>query len=89
MNSLLMLPLVLHDTSWGLVEVYDVRLRRFDEDDVELATRIVEAATVRLDELESQGHDPAVVGAASLPLLRPIGRMARRHRRRPVTRDTA
>lgn len=51
MNALLMLPLRVDGDPWGLVEVYEMRLRRFTEDDVALARFLVESAERRLSEL--------------------------------------
>lgn len=49
MNALLMVPLRVHDTSWGLVELYEMRLRRFSEDDVAVARFLVGQAERRLE----------------------------------------
>ena len=87
MNSLLMLPLLLHDSPWGLVEVYDVRLRPFEPGEVELAEALTAAAARRLAELEAEGLDPSVVGAGSLPLQRPIGRSSAPQRRNRAARS--
>jgi GAF domain-containing protein len=57
MNSLLMLPLVVRERAWGLVEVYDVRLREFEQADVDAARSLVSAAARRLEELGSAGVD--------------------------------
>jgi diguanylate cyclase (GGDEF)-like protein len=51
MNALLMLPIRVGDAPWGLVEVYEMRLRRFTDDDVAVARFLVEAAERRLAEL--------------------------------------
>lgn len=51
MNALLMLPLRVDGRPWGLVEVYEMRLRRFTEDDVAVARFLVEAAERRLAQL--------------------------------------
>ncbi len=58
MNALLMLPLRVDGRSWGLVELYEMRLRQFTEDDVAIAGFLAAHAERRLD----------VVGAASTPL---------------------
>jgi len=49
MNALLMLPLRVRDTSWGLVELYEMRLRRFSDDDVAVARFLVGQAERRLE----------------------------------------
>ena len=51
MNALLMLPLRIRGRSWGLVELYEMRIRRFTEDDVSLAEFIVSQAERRLEEI--------------------------------------
>ncbi len=51
MNALLMVPLRVRGRSWGLVELYEMRLRRFNEDDVSLAQFIVSQAERRIEEL--------------------------------------
>ena len=61
MNALLMLPLRVHGTSWGLVELYEMRLRRFTEEDVAVARFLIGQAEKRL----------GAVAAEEPPLLRP------------------
>jgi diguanylate cyclase (GGDEF)-like protein len=63
MNALLMLPLRVGGRSWGLVEVYEMRLRRFTDDDIALARFLVESAERRLEVL-----DPDHVSGSRLPL---------------------
>jgi GAF domain-containing protein len=63
MNALLMLPLNVRGRPWGLVEVYDMRLRRFTEDDVAVAQFLVVQAERRLAAVRSTdapGHRPPV-----------------------------
>jgi len=50
-EALLMAPLVVGEQTWGLVELYDSGERRFSDDDVELAARIIDRAGARLAEL--------------------------------------
>ncbi len=65
MNSCLMLPLQVHDVAWGLVELYDMRLRRFADDEIAVAEFLVGQAGRKL---ESFGD---VHGSAKhLPLFR-------------------
>jgi GAF domain-containing protein len=71
MNSLLMLPLLLDDDAWGLVEVYDVRMRRFEETDIALAQELVALAAHRLGQLRDEGR-PLDRGGARAPLQRPM-----------------
>ncbi len=61
MNALLMLPLQVRGTVWGLVELYEMRLRRFGEDDIAVAQFLAAQAERRLE----------VVGDAHEPLRRP------------------
>ena len=49
MNALLMLPLHVHGRPWGLVELYEMRLRQFTEDDVAIAQFLTAQAERRLD----------------------------------------
>ncbi|MGH3132866.1 MAG: diguanylate cyclase domain-containing protein [Gaiellaceae bacterium] len=48
MNALLMLPLHVGGKPWGLVELYEMRSRRFTEDDVAVARFLVTQAERRL-----------------------------------------
>lgn len=61
MNALLMLPLRVDGRSWGLVELYEMRLRRFTEDDVAVAQFLTTQAERRLE----------VVGGTDGPRRRP------------------
>jgi len=61
MNALLMVPLQVGGRPWGLVELYEMRLRQFTEDDVAIAGFLTAQAERRLD----------VVGAGSTPVLQP------------------
>lgn len=49
MNAVLMLPLHVRGQAWGLVELYEMRLRRFTDDDVALARFLVTYAERRLE----------------------------------------
>ena len=51
MNCCLLLPLHLHGGPWGLVELYDMRLRRFTRDDQAVAEFLVQQAARRLESL--------------------------------------
>lgn len=51
MNAVLLLPLRVAGAPWGLVEIYEMRLRRFTDDDVALARFLAESAERRLEEL--------------------------------------
>ena len=56
MNSALLVPIVVHGEAWGLVEIYDMRLRRYEEDEEAIATFVVGQAARRI---ESLGSTPA------------------------------
>jgi len=49
MNGLLMLPIRVCGTAWGLVELYEMRHRRFGEEDVAVAQFLVAQAERRLE----------------------------------------
>ena len=59
MNALLMLPIRVGGRSWGLIELYEMRHRRFDADDVAVAQFLVSQAERRLKTVESaEGRKP-------------------------------
>jgi diguanylate cyclase (GGDEF)-like protein len=49
MNALMMLPIMVRGRAWGLVELYEMRLRRFGEDDIAVAQFLVSQAQRRLE----------------------------------------
>jgi len=49
MKALLMVPLRVANVPWGLVELYEMRLRRFTEDDVSVGQFLVSQAERRLE----------------------------------------
>jgi len=49
MNALLMLPVEVHGKAWGLVELYEMRHRRFSDEDVAVAQFLVTQAERRLE----------------------------------------
>jgi diguanylate cyclase (GGDEF)-like protein len=51
MNAMLMLPVLVRAEPWGLIELYEMRLRRFSEDDVSIAEFLVTQAERRLDQV--------------------------------------
>jgi diguanylate cyclase (GGDEF)-like protein len=61
MNAVLMLPLRVGGRTWGLLELYEMRLRRFTEDDVAIAQFLTSHAERRLE----------VVGVEGVPRRRP------------------
>jgi hypothetical protein len=61
MNSLLLLPLRLRGEPWGLVELFEMRLRRFTDDDIAIAQFLTSQAERRLEAL----------GSTEAPLERP------------------
>ena len=78
MSALLMLPLRVRGTAWGLVELYEMRLRRFSEEDLAVARFLVGQAERRLD----------LIATADPPLRRPpvYELPSDRERRGPRTR---
>jgi diguanylate cyclase (GGDEF)-like protein len=57
MNALLMLPIRVGGRVWGLIELYEMRLRRFAEDDVAVAQFLVSQAERRLETV-ADADDP-------------------------------
>ncbi len=55
MNALLMLPVVVDGRPWGLVELYEMRLRAFEDDEVVVAQFLVHQAERRLSTLDDLG----------------------------------
>ena len=53
MNAMLMVPLRVRGRSWGLVELYEMRLRRFNEDDASIAQFLATQAERRLEVIAS------------------------------------
>jgi len=51
MNAVMLVPLVVDGSSWGLVEIYDMRLRRFTTEDEALARFLVDQAGRRIESL--------------------------------------
>ncbi len=66
MNCALLLPVVVNGESWGLVELYDVRLRRFTREQQAVSEFLVTIAARRVEALGSRS---SVRGL--LPLYRP------------------
>ncbi len=52
MNAAMLLPLVVRDSPWALVELYDMRLRRFSEDQEAVAMFLVTQAARRIEMLD-------------------------------------
>jgi diguanylate cyclase (GGDEF)-like protein len=57
MNALLMLPIRVRGRVWGLIELYEMRLRRFAEDDIAVAQFLVSQAERRLETVDD-ANDP-------------------------------
>ena len=55
MNALLMLPMRLRGQAWGLVELYEMRHRRFNEEDIAVAQFLVAQAERRLEAVADTG----------------------------------
>ena len=73
MNCCLLLPLRVAGRSWGLVELYDRRLRRFTDEDRAVADFLIAQATRRLESLGA-----AAAGRPRPPLFRlPLFRLPR------------
>ena len=53
MNALLMLPIRVSGRMWGLIELYEMRLRRFAQDDIAVAQFLVSQAERRLEVVAS------------------------------------
>ena len=77
MNALLMLPLVVGGRPWGLVELYEMRLRTFSEDEIAVAEFLAHQAERRLETV-GNADDP--------PRGRRIYELPREERGRPRTR---
>ena len=67
MNALLMLPLRVSGGTWGLVELYEMRVRRFNDDDLSLAQFLVTQAERRLDEIAPSAGKPERPPVYELP----------------------
>ena len=57
MNCCLLLPLHLHGEPWGLVELYDMRMRSFGADDQAVAEFLVQQAARRLESFGELGNE--------------------------------
>lgn len=57
MNCCLLLPLHVHGNAWSLVELYDMRLRRFTRDDQAVAEFLVQQAARRLESFGELGGE--------------------------------
>ena len=51
MNSAMLVPIVVNGEAWGLVEIYDMRLRRYDDDETAVAAFLVGQAARRIESL--------------------------------------
>ncbi len=58
MSCALLLPLAIHGRAWGLVELYDMRLRRYTPEQQALAEFLVTAAGARLEALGDDATAP-------------------------------
>lgn len=67
MNALLMLPLSVRGAAWGLVELYEMRLRRFSEGDVAVARFLTSVAERRLDAVAGVDEVPRPQRVYELP----------------------
>jgi GAF domain-containing protein len=74
MNALLMLPVRLRGKAWGLIELYEMRHRRFSDEDVAVAQFLVAQAERRLEAIGDSGERrrrPAVYELPTDPSSRP------------------
>ncbi len=55
MNCVMLLPLVVNDKAWGLVEIYDMRLRRFTTEDEAVGWFLVGQAGRRIESFRGVG----------------------------------
>jgi hypothetical protein len=67
MNALLMLPLYVRGAPWGLIELYEMRMRRFTEDDQAVATFLAAQAERRLEVVAGVDDAPATRRVYELP----------------------
>ena len=67
MNALLMLPLRLDDQPWGMVELYEMRLRRFTDDDVAVAHFMTRQAERRLEAMAPIAPPTGLTSVYELP----------------------
>jgi transcriptional regulator with GAF, ATPase, and Fis domain len=67
MNALLMLPLYVRGAPWGLVELYEMRMRRFTEDDIAVATFLTAQAEKRLEIVAGVDDAPIARRVYELP----------------------
>ena len=67
MNALLMLPLQVSGRPWGLVELYEMRLRQFTEDDVAIAQFLTAQAERRLEVVAEGERSPERPPVYELP----------------------
>jgi diguanylate cyclase (GGDEF)-like protein len=59
MSCALLMPLVVHGRAWGLVELYDMRLRRYTPEQESVAEFLVGVAGNRIEALGDDGENPA------------------------------
>jgi diguanylate cyclase (GGDEF)-like protein len=67
MNALLMLPLYVRGVPWGLVELYEMRMRRFTDDDIAVATFLTTQAERRLETVAGVDDAPRPRRVYELP----------------------
>ena len=67
MNALLMLPLYVRGVPWGLIELYEMRLRRFTEGDIRVARFLTTQAERRLEVVAGVDDVPRPLRVYELP----------------------
>ncbi len=67
MSALLMLPLYVRGAPWGLMELYEMRMRRFTDDDIAVATFLTAQAERRLEVVAGVDDAPSAERVYELP----------------------
>jgi diguanylate cyclase (GGDEF)-like protein len=67
MNSALLVPIVVDGVAWGLVEIYDMRLRRYDADETAVATFLVGQAARRIEALGASSGSRRLLPVFRMP----------------------
>jgi GAF domain-containing protein len=67
MNALLMVPIVVGGRPWGLVELYEMRLRAFEDDEVAVARFLVHQAERRIEAAADEWDSPRASRIYELP----------------------
>jgi hypothetical protein len=68
MNAVLMLPIRVSGRAWGLVELYEMRLRRFGADEIAVARFLVSQAERKLESVAGGDDETLRPRVYELPL---------------------